>query len=229
MNLLDPLIIFPADDVLGSVVKTRLPARIPSFMLISCAAKLPVPSRTTISLATLELDIFANLSLVIVAAVISASTINELDNNPAALLCTTPAVLNPSIVILPDPSIFNLSLPFVSKDNVFAVAAERPVFVLPVNCNDGAAAEPAGSVNVPVNVPPVRGKSNDACPIKLAVMVPAEKLPEPSRTTISFATLELEIAASLALVIVALVMSAFTIKELDNKPVASLCITPAVL
>jgi len=48
---------------------------VPASVIIF-VAKSPEPSRTTISPGTLELDIFANLSLVIVAAVISASTIN---------------------------------------------------------------------------------------------------------------------------------------------------------
>jgi hypothetical protein len=68
-----------------------------------------------------------------------------------------------------------------------------------------------------------------ALPFKFAVIVPAEKLPEASRTTISFAMLELEIAANFALLIVALVISALTINELDNNPDALLCTTPAAL
>jgi hypothetical protein len=40
----------------------------------------------------------ANFALLIVAFVISLFTINELDNNPDALLCTTPALLNGVIV-----------------------------------------------------------------------------------------------------------------------------------
>ena len=129
-----------------------------------------------------------------------------------------------------------LSTPLVSNDNVFAVAADKPVFVLPVNCNDGAAAVPAGNVNVPVNVPPVRGRSNDACPVRLAVMVPAEKLPDASRATIALAVLALvavvaelatlpvvEIVASLVSTIPAAAdTSASTIRELDKLPDASL-------
>ena len=227
------------------------PVTVPiKLALIVPAAKLPELSRTTISFATLELDIFASLSLVIVAAVISASTINELDNKPAALLCTTPAVVNPSSVN-PDELRFICSVPLISNESTFAVAAEIPVLVLPVNCNDGANAVPAGNVNVPVKVPPVNARSCDACPvtfpvtfpIKLAVIVPAEKLPDASRATIALAVLALvavvaefatlpavEIVANLESVIAADgEISLLTINELDKLPEESLCTTPAVV
>src|SRR5579872_6954265 len=134
--------------------------------------------------------------------------------------------------MVPPEEIFNCSTPAVLKDND-PVFADKPVVVLPVNTNDGNAVVPAGSCNVPVKVPPVNGRSNDACPvtlpIKFALIVPAAKLPELSRTTISLATLELEIFANLSLVIVAAVISASTINELDNNPAALLCTTPAVV
>src|SRR5579872_6496012 len=116
----------------------------------------------------LLLEIVAKALLAIVPAVISALTINELVNNPAALLCTTPAAENASMVT-PDELIFIRSTPLVSNDNVFAVADDIPVLVPPVNWNDGAAAVPAGTVSVPVSVPPVSGRSNDAPPVRLAV------------------------------------------------------------
>ena len=81
----------------------------------------------------------------------------------------------------------------------------------------------------------------DAAPVKLAVIVPAEKFPEPSRATIALAVFALVavvaeldtlsgvlMVASLVSTIAALALtSAFTINELDSKPFASLCTTPA--
>jgi len=93
----------------------------------------------------------------------------------------------------------SLSTPLVSKDKVLAVAAEKPVLVLPVNLIDGAAALPAGTINVPVIVSPALSTFNDALPIKLAVIAPAEKLPDTSRATIVLAVLVL--VASVASVI----------------------------
>jgi len=60
-------------------------------------------------------------------------------------------------MVTPDELIFSCSAPLISNDNTFAVAADKPVLVLPVNCNDGIAAVPAGKVNVPIKVPPVNG------------------------------------------------------------------------
>ena len=86
------------------------------------AVKLPDASRATIAdavfalvavvaeLDTLPLvDIVDNLLSTIAAPdAISASTINDDVNNPAALLCIIPAVENPLIVMEPDELIFNL-------------------------------------------------------------------------------------------------------------------------
>src|SRR6266404_1116358 len=118
----------PARDPLKLVAVVAVVALPLKLAVMVPAAKLPEPSRTTISPATLELEIVAKLALVIVAGVISAFTINELVNNPAALLCTTPAVEKASIVT-PDELIFIRSTPPVSNDNVFAVAADIPVLV----------------------------------------------------------------------------------------------------
>ena len=77
----------------------------------------------------------------------------------------------------------------------------------------------------PSIVPPANGKFKLANPVKLAVIVPAEKLLDPSRKTIVFVPNELvavvaelltfplvEIVANFASVIVASVISALTIK-----------------
>lgn len=58
----------------------------------------------------------------------------------------------------------------------------NPVFALPLNAIEG-------NVKFPVRVPPVKGRSNDACPVRLAVIVPAEKLPPASRATTVLAVL----------------------------------------
>src|SRR5580658_1357011 len=152
------------EKLVAVVAVVALPLK---FAVIVPAEKLPELSRATIALGVLVLvavvaefatlpavEIVANFESAIAAAgSISALTINELDNNPAALLCTTPVVVNPSIVS-PDELTFICSVPLISKDNTFAVAAERPVLVLPVNCNDGTAAVPAGNVKDPVIVSP---------------------------------------------------------------------------
>src|SRR6266852_5015574 len=154
----------------------------------------------------------------------------------------TPAIVKASIVT-PDELRFICSVPFISNDNVFAVAAEKPVLVLPVNLIDGLAAEPAGIINVPVIVSPALSTFNDAAPVKLAVIVPAEKLPDPSRDTMAFAVFALvavvaELATFPAVLIVASFVStipaagstsALIINELDNKPDELLWTIPAVL
>jgi hypothetical protein len=154
-----------------------------------------------------------------------------------------PAVVNPSMVT-PVELIFICSTPLISNDNVFAVATERPVLVLPVNLSDGDAALPAGRINVPVIVSPALRTFKDALPVtlpvtfpvKFAVIVPAEKLPDASRDTMAFAVFALvavvaELATLPAVEIVASFVStipadadtsASTIRELDKFPDALL-------
>ena len=102
---------------------------------------------------------------------------------------------------------------------------------------------PAGSVSVPVIVSPDLRTFSDAAPVKLAVIVPAEKLPDALRATIAFAVLaEVAVVAEFAtLPAVEMVAnfvstiaaagstSAFTINELEINPEALLCKIPAVL
>lgn len=111
-----------------------------------------------------------------------------------------------NFVIIVPVLILICSTPLVSNESVLAVAAEKPVFVLPVNCIDGVAALPAGCVKVPVIVSPALSTLSEALPvtlpIKAAVIVPAEKLPEASRLTIVLAVLAL-VAALAATVAVA--------------------------
>jgi hypothetical protein len=214
------------------------------------AEKLPDASRTTMSFAILELEIAANFALVIVAFVISALTINELDNNPDALLCTTPAALNgvmvallliTSSVMLINPA---AKLPVPSRlTTAFGVSRFVALFASTVAAATFAAVCPPTKLTTVAFCVPVTSPLNEpvklaelaavvavvAFPDKFAVIVPAEKLPDASRTTISFAILELEIAANFALLIVPFVMSLFTINELDNNPDALLCTTPAVV
>jgi|SRR5579872_2884447 len=237
-----PVIVSPALSTFNEAAPVKLATTVP-------ALKFPELSRSTIvfgvfvlvavvaEFATLPaVEIVANLvSTIAAAGSTSALTINELVNNPDELLCTTPAVVNPSSVS-PDELTFICSTPLTSNDNTFAVAAESPVLVLPVNCNDGTAAVPAGNVNAPVIVSPDLSTFNDAAPVKLAVIVPAEKLPDASRATIAFAVFALvavvaEFATLPAVLIVASLLSviaaddeisAFTINELDNNPDALL-------
>src|SRR5205814_5526687 len=86
---------------------------------------------------------------------ISAFTINKLDKFPEESLCTTPALVNPSIETVPPEDIFIRSNALVLKDKSPALA-DSPVVVLPVNVNDGNADEPAGNCSVPVIVSPER-------------------------------------------------------------------------
>jgi len=231
-----PVMVSPAFNTLADAAPVKLAVMVP-------AEKLPELSRATIAFAVLALvavvaelatlpavEMVANLLSVIAALEeISLLTINELDKLPDESLCTTPAVVNASIDIVPPEEIFNCSTPLVlnDKDPVFA---DNPLVVLPVKTRDGNAVVPAGSCNVPVMVSPALSTFNEALPvtfpvtlpIKFAVIVPATKFPDPSRTTILPGVLALEIVANFALLMVALVISLLTINELDNNPVASL-------
>ena len=84
------------------------------------------------------------------------------------------------IETIPVAPIFIRSVAAVLNDKT-SDAAEKPVVVLPVNFNEGNAFVPAGICNAPVIVSPASNTLSDAAPVKLAVMVPAEKLPDPSR------------------------------------------------
>lgn len=131
--------------------------------------------------------------------------------------------------------------PFATTFKTLVLPIANPVLVPPENRSDGDTADPAGTVKLPERVPPVNGKFREATPVKLAVMMPAEKFPEVSRATmalavfkfvavvaelltkpalINVASLEFAIAAELA-------MSALTMSEVENTPDALLCTTPA--
>ena len=99
--------------------------------------------------------------------------------------------------------------------------ADNPTVEDPI-CKEGAEVKPLGSASAPVRVPPVSAKSKLACPVKEAVIVPALKLPVPSRTTILDGVLIEEILANLSFVIVAAVISASTMSEVDNNPLEEL-------
>ena len=96
------------------------------------------------------------------------------------------------IIVVVVASMVIASIPFASKE-ILLVVAERPVLVLPVNCNEGIAALPEGNIKVPVIVSPDFNTFNEALPVtfpvKLAVMIFAAKLPEASRFTIVLAVL----------------------------------------
>ncbi len=241
------------EKLVAVVAVVALPLK---FAVIVLAEKLPEASRATIVLAVLRLVavvaalatlpgvlIVASFESTIAAAEsISALTINELDKLPEASLCTTPAVPNVLIDTVPPADIFIRSNPVVLNDKLPAFV-DKPVVVLPVNANDGNAVVPAGNCNAPVIVSPDLRTFNEAAPVKLALIVPAEKLPEPSRATIALAVFALvavvaELATLPAVLMVASLVStiaadgsisAFTINELDNNPEESLCTIPALL
>jgi hypothetical protein len=158
----------------------------------------------------------------------SPSTISDVVKLPVRPLCTTPAVVNPSMVTLPPEDIFIRSKPAVLKDNELATGAKRPAPVLP-KLSAGVPAEPTGNCNGPDKVPPVSGKFPLAIPVTVpvrgpekvvvAVMVEPVKLPVLSRTTRykGVATV-LAMVAKLAFVIVPAVISLFTISELVRAP-----------
>src|SRR5213075_1549333 len=99
------------------------------FAVIVPAEKLPNASRSTIVLGTLELvavvaefatfpavDNVANfVSTIAAIGDISAFTINKLDKFPEESLCTTPALVNPSIETVPPEDIFIRSNALVLK------------------------------------------------------------------------------------------------------------------
>src|SRR5260221_4658058 len=177
------------NDALPVTLPVTLPVK---FAVMVPAEKLPDASRATIAFAVLVLvavvaefatlpavEIVANFVSTIAAdADTSALVINELDKLPDESLCTTPAVVNASIDIVPPEDIFNCSAPLVLNDKL-PVLAERPLVVLPVNTSDGNAVVPAGSCNVPVMVSPALSTLLDALPVTLpitfAVIVPAAK------------------------------------------------------
>lgn len=219
------------------------------------AAKFPEPSRVTIALTVLALVAVvaefatsplavnvASLALAMAAEPeMSASTINELVTAPELELCMTPAVMKLGTV-KPVGATVNCVIPLAITFTVFVAPMANPVFVPPLKAMAGLVLVPAIAVMTPLIEPPAKGKFNEASPVKLAIIVPAEKLPELSRLTIALAVLALvavvaELAtnpealkvANLELLIAAeLEMSASTISEEVSNPDALLCTRPAV-
>lgn len=141
------------------------------------------------------------------------------------------------IETMPLPSMLIRSTPLVSNESLFDVSAEKPVLVLPANCSEGFAAEPAMTVKVPIMLSPARNTfSVEVAVIETAVMMLAAKLPVLSRCIMVLGRLRLvaEVAelstlpgvlmvASLVSAICALAaISALTISELNSCPVALL-------
>jgi len=77
-------------------------------------------------------------------------------------------------------------MPTVENCSAPPTEAERPVTDEPT-CRLGVLVDPLGTCRALVKVPPVSGKLRLASPVKLAVMVPAEKFPLALRSTIAFA------------------------------------------
>src|SRR5580658_1171029 len=208
------------EKLVAVVAVVALPLK---FAVIVPAEKLPELSRATIALGVLVLvavvaefatlpavEIVANFESAIAAAgSISALTINELDNNPAALLCTTPAALNGVIVaeLLITSSVMLIKpaakLPLASRFIiVLAVSRLVAAFASTVAAATFAAVCPPTKLTTVALCVPVTSPLNDpvklvavvavvALPLKFAVIVPAAKLPDESRTTMSFGLLVL--------------------------------------
>ena len=101
-----------------------------------------------------------------------------------------PIVDNDETVTIPDADATLNANPYaVLNCNAPPTEEDSPTLVAPI-CKDGTAADPNGNNKLPVNVPPVNAKFNEACPvtdpIKFAFIVPAKKLPDPSLETMAF-------------------------------------------
>ena len=129
----------------------------------------------------------------------------------------------------PDVDKDNTKLLFVDNCKL-PLSDDKPTFDAPI-CNDGVVKLPIGTCKLPVNVPPVNGKSRVECPVRVAVIVPALKLPEPSRDTMVDAVLllvavvalfatnpEVVNVTNLSLPMVPGVISALTIKLEEKLP-----------
>ena len=80
---------------------------------------------------------------------------------------------------------------------------DKPTSTAPI-CNDGAEANPVGNNKLPLSVPPVNGKFKlefpVTFPVKLAVIIPAEKLPDASLATMAkFVFAEVAVVATFAI------------------------------
>lgn len=180
-------------------VAASVPAEGVPFSVIMLVAKFPEPSRTTREPAMSVAETVASLAFVMVPLVMSPFTIDEVDNFPVPSVCTTPAEANALTVTFPDESIKTASDPLVLRDKVLGVAEDRPVVTLPVKLRDGIEAVPAGRAKFPVMVSPAFNTFPLASPVKEAVMVPAEKFPDPSRATMVLTVLlEVAVVAELA-------------------------------
>lgn len=235
----------------------RLPVRVPPvnarsseacpvrLAVIVPALKLPEPSRETMAPTVLALVAVvaelatspeavkvANLPLAIAAEPeMSASTINDEVKTPDALLCTTPAVENKGNATAVDEIVSPVT-PLATALSTLVLPIAKPVLVPPVNRSEGDTPEPAGIVTVPDSVPPVKGRLSEANPVKLAVIVPAEKLPEASLATIALAVfalfavvaelltspVDVNVASLLLLMAADPLMSASTISEDVKRP-----------
>ena len=104
-------------------------------------------------------------------------------------------------IVVPELFTLNLLTPFVMTLTVFAGSILKPVSVPDVKINEGRVAAPPVALicKVPDRVPPVKGKLREASPVKEAVIVPAAKLPEPSRATILLNVFD-EVASTLIVI-----------------------------
>lgn len=220
--------------------------------IIVPALKLPEASLNTIVFGVFDdvADVFESMGPVILMAVtapsainpvvifngvISFVTINELVIIPEAPECNIP-VERLEIVNVPLELILITNIALVEKFND-PVLNDKPVLLSPT-CKLGEFADPEGRPSAPVIVAPDNNTSKVACPVTVPATFPvtspirfevitfAEKLLEPSRTTILFGNELDDISARLEFNIVAGVISAFTINDVVNVPDASLCTIP---
>src|SRR3990172_597444 len=182
MKVLAPFRIFPAVVLLGVIVSTRFPLATVSTTITTSAAKLPVPSRNTnvfgvlrfvpvvAELATLPavLIVASLVSTIAAAGSTSALTIRELDNNPAALLCTTPAGVKAGIVRVPlttVSSIDNVSLTARSTTDKLFTHKEVIQFVSVRSCITASSAESVIIVASVTDRSSINASFNDKNPV----------------------------------------------------------------
>ena len=120
----------------------------------------------------------------------------------------------------------------VRRDKAPAEDPDNPVVRAPLKFKAGDAVELFGKVRDPVIASPAFKTFNDDAPANEAVIVPAEKFPEPSLATIVFIVFVAiaVVALLLTLPVVEIVanfvsdiaaaesISAFVIKDVDNTP-----------
>lgn len=232
------------ETVIGPIFNPPLPSR--NAMVLAVAAVVAVVAELD-TLPAVEM-VASLVSTMAAAGSTSALTINDVVKAPAALLCTTPAVLNALKVtllnvVLPEPSRDAIALMVAALVAVVAEFDTLPAVAIVASLVSTIAA--AGSTSA------LTIKDDDKTPDALLCTTPAvpnplnvtllnAALPEPSRRAkvlgvaadtpdvAELATLPaVEMVASLVSTIPALAeMSALVTNEVEKLPDASVCTTP---